>query len=258
MNRHVPLAGQSNFRDLGGYATADGREVKWGMVYRAGELNELTEDDVVMLGQLGIKTVVDLRSTQEIDARGEARIPEGTRVLPTPIASALLGSKLIPLLLDGDFSKIPENLLATVNRGLVTDCQEQFAALLSAVADPGQRPLVFNCTQGKDRTGFGAAVILSALGVPWDTIVEDYLLSNVYREKDNEKLLALIRGFVTEQHEDEVDLSRISALLVVEESNINAARAQVMESYGSFEVFIHEALGFSNSELERLRDDLLS
>jgi protein-tyrosine phosphatase len=62
MDRHVPLSGQPNFRDLGGYETADGRRVKWGRVYRSGELSQLSEDDVAKLGDLGIKTVVDLRS----------------------------------------------------------------------------------------------------------------------------------------------------------------------------------------------------
>ena len=74
MNRHVPLTGQPNFRDLGGYAAGDGRRIKWGAVYRSGELSQLTDDDVGKLGQLGIRTVVDFRSPEEVSARGEGRL----------------------------------------------------------------------------------------------------------------------------------------------------------------------------------------
>ncbi len=70
MNRHVPLNGQPNFRDLGGYAAKDGRTVKWGRVYRSGELSQLSNDDVGTLGGLGIKAVVDLRSPEEVSAHG--------------------------------------------------------------------------------------------------------------------------------------------------------------------------------------------
>ena len=71
MNRHVPLTGQPNFRDLGGYAASDGRTIKWGLVYRSGELSQLSNDDVGKLEGLGIRAVVDLRSPEEVSARGE-------------------------------------------------------------------------------------------------------------------------------------------------------------------------------------------
>jgi len=90
MDRHIPLTGQPNFRDLGGYAASDGRRIKWGVVYRSGELSQLSDDDVSKLGDLGIRTVVDLRSPEEVSARGEGRLPPGVRVLPMPIASRTL------------------------------------------------------------------------------------------------------------------------------------------------------------------------
>lgn len=260
MNRHIPLSGQPNFRDLGGYQTADGRHVKWGVVYRSGELSQLSEADVGKLGELGIKSVVDLRSPQEVSARGASRTPRGTRLLPLPIASSDVFAKLIPMFLEGDFSQVPPDLLARVNRLLVSDFSEQFGGLLRAIGDPSNRPLVFHCTQGKDRAGFGAAMVLSALGVPWDTVVEDYLLSNRFREEENEKMLGMIRSFVASRagtEGAEIDISRLTGLLYVEEASLAAARAEITERHGSVEAFLVDGLGCARDELERLRNELL-
>ena len=114
---------------------------------------------------------------------------------PLPIASSDMFAKLIPMLLQGDFSEVPSDLLDRVNRLLVRDFSDQFGGLLRILSDPANRPLVFHCTQGKDRAGFGAAMVLSALGVPWATVVEDYLLSNHFRKVENDKMLRAIRGF---------------------------------------------------------------
>lgn len=260
MNRHVPLSGQPNFRDLGGYPSADGRRVRWGSVYRSGELSQLSEADVDTLGSLGIKTVVDLRSPQEVSARGEGRLPPGARVLPLPVTSSNMFAKLIPMFLRGDFSEVPPNMLDEVNRVLVRDFTEQYGALLGALADPTNRPLVFHCTQGKDRAGFGAAMVLSALGVPWGSVVEDYLLSNRYRKKENDKLLEMMRGFATARSDfngEEFSFSRVEALLYVKAQSIEAARAEIEERYGSIEGFLTTGLGCSSEALARLRDELL-
>ena len=142
MNRHVPLSGQPNFRDLGGYASADGREVRWGAVYRSGELSQLSDADIGTLGSLGIKTVVDLRSPEEVSARGEGKLPPGAQVVPLPITSSDMFARLIPMFLKGDFSQVPPNMLDTVNRVLVRDFTEQYSTLLRTLADPANRPLV--------------------------------------------------------------------------------------------------------------------
>ncbi len=260
MNRHVPLEGQPNFRDLGGYASADGRTVRWGTVYRSGELSQLSDADVDKLGALRIKTVVDLRSPQEVSARGEGRLPPGAQSFPLPITSSDMFAKLIPMFLKGDFSQVPPNMLDTVNRVLVRDFTEQYGGLLRALCEPKNRPLVFHCTQGKDRAGFGAAMVLSALGVPWETVVDDYLLSNQFRKEENDKLLGMMRGFAAQRdgaNVEEMSFSRVEALLYVKEQSIHAAHAEIIERYGSIDGFLTDGLGCSTESLARLRDDLL-
>ncbi len=260
MDRHVPLKGQPNFRDLGGYEATDGRRVKWRSLYRSGELSQLSPEDVDKLAELGIRTVIDLRSPQEVAARGEGRLPPGAEVRPMPIASSDVFSKLIPMFLKGDFSQVPPNLLERVNRLLVTEFAAQFGGLLGAVLDRASRPLVFHCTQGKDRAGFGAAVVLSALGVPWETVVEDYLLSNHYRKAENDKLLAMVRQFAASQGKgdaEDLPFGRVGGLLYVKEQSIQAAYAEILDRHGSIERYLVEGLGASEEALARLRDDLL-
>ncbi len=260
MDRHVPLSGQPNFRDLGGYETGDGRRIKWGAVFRSGELSQLSIDDVGKLGALGIRTVVDLRSPEEVSARGEGRVPPGTRILGTPIASSDMFAKLIPMLLQGDFSQVPPDFLDDVNRALVRNFTEPYAVLLRALSDRANRPLVFHCTQGKDRAGLGAALVLSALGVPWETVIEDYLLSNHFRKEENDKMLGMIRGFAASQggsDSEEMAFSRVEGLLYVKEQSLQAAHAEIIERHGSVETFLTDRLGCSTEGLARLRDELL-
>jgi protein-tyrosine phosphatase len=260
MNRHVPLRGQPNFRDLGGYAASDGRTVKWGLVYRSGELSQLSNDDVRKLGGLGIKAVVDLRSPEEVSARGAGRLPPEAKAHPMPIASSDMFAKLIPMFLKGDFSQVPPNMLDTVNRMLVRDFTQEYARLLRVVSNSANRPLVFHCTQGKDRAGFGAAMVLSALGVPWETVVEDYLLSNHFRKEENDKMLGMIRTFAASQagpEGEEIAFSRVEGLLYVKEQSLQAAHAEIIERHGSIAAFLSEGLGCSEDGLRRLRDDLL-
>jgi protein-tyrosine phosphatase len=171
--REIPLVGQNNFRDLGGYRAADGRSVKWGQLYRSGELSELEDDDVERLTELGIRSVVDLRSQTEMDSKGPDRLPEGTEIVSLTIDPGDLSPIVGPAFATGDFSHIPSDLLCQINRAYVHDCRQQLSELLSIAADATQRPLVFHCTQGKDRAGISAAVLLSALGVPWKGVVED-------------------------------------------------------------------------------------
>ena len=260
MNRHVSLSGQPNFRDLGGYATEDGRTVRWRTLFRSGELSQLTPDDVEALGRLGIKTIVDLRSTEEVGLRGPSLVPDGVRARAIPVASNTMLAKLIPSFLQGDFSQVPADLLFEVNRLLVRDFTEQYAELLDVIGEPANRPVVFHCTQGKDRAGFAAMVVLSALGVPWTTVVEDYLLSNRYRKEDNEALLGLMRALAANRsgHDGEQTLSRhVEDLLYVKEQNLEAALGEIVDRYGSVRSYLIDGLDCSEGRLERLRDELL-
>ncbi|MFE8585675.1 tyrosine-protein phosphatase [Sphingomonas sp. NCPPB 2930] len=175
--RVLPLQGGRNFRDLGGYRTADGRMVKWGLLYRSGQMHDLTPADYVTLQRLGIRTVCDFRDTRE--RAGEPTLwPAGRKpkVLSDDYALDMSG-----MMLPGDPStwtheQVVAAMTATYPK-LLDQFRGQYARMFAELL-AGDVPLAFHCTAGKDRTGVAAALLLTALGVPRATIVEDYLLSN--------------------------------------------------------------------------------
>ena len=173
----LPLEGGLNFRDLGGYPSEDGRRIRWGQLFRSGTMHRLTDADYRHLETLGIKVVYDLRSTLE---RREA--PTDWRAAPaeylfrdyenTSTALADLGeaatADAVRELMIRAYVRMP-----TTHRDAY---RELFARLVKADV-----PLVFNCAAGKDRTGVAAALVLSALEVRRDIIVNDFTaLSETY------------------------------------------------------------------------------
>jgi protein-tyrosine phosphatase len=258
--RRVELAGQDNFRDLGGYETSDGRRVKWRHLYRSGELSALTDDDVDMLARLGIRTVVDLRGESEVAKKGPDRLPPGVSLHSIAIEPGDLSPILGPAFVSGDFSGVPEDLLLRINREYVRDWRHKLAELLRVAAEPANCPLVFHCTQGKDRAGINAAILLSALGVPWETVLEEYLLSNSQRREQAEAGLGGMRASAARQRgvaPEDVDMTNIRGLFFVDSMYLGAAHDEITREFGSVEAFIRDGIGWSGSELQSLRDALL-
>lgn len=176
-SRVLPLQGGRNFRDLGGYRTADGRTVKWGLLYRSGQMHDLTPADYATLQKLGIRTVCDFRDTRERTAE-PTLWPAGQtpKVLSDDYALDMSSLKL-----PGDPStwtheQVVGAMTATYPK-LLDQFRGQYRRMFAELL-AGDVPLAFHCTAGKDRTGVAAALLLTALGVPRATIVDDYLLSN--------------------------------------------------------------------------------
>ena len=261
--RHVALDGQPNFRDLGGYETTDGRTVRWGQVYRSGELPRLSDNDVAKLEELEIHTVVSFLTEKEIEARGPDRLPDGTLEVALPMEAGNLGD-LLAVVVEarntGDFSEVPADINPDIHRRLMGEARDYYATMLREIADPTSRPLVFHCSHGIHRTGTAAAILLSALGVPWETVREDYLLSNTYRGEEIEHRLAQLRDLYAENNgisPDEVDTTNMDAFYILQGAYIDAALEQAVEDYGSMEAYIRDGLGITDEEVEELRSQLL-
>lgn len=174
--RLLPLEGGRNFRDLGGYRTADGRQVRWGRIYRSGVMSGLTSGDMDYLSKLGVKVICDLHSPQE------------RRDEPSPFLKAKYPEVVA---FDYDMNASLDQLARAKTRAQAIDvfaaAYVQFLDMLTphytqlfARLSAGDAPLALNCSAGKDRTGMGSALILSVLGVPRETIVADYALTQVY------------------------------------------------------------------------------
>lgn len=262
--RHIPLEGEPNFREFGGFETADGKKVRTGKVYRSGKLSKLTDADVQELEQLGIKTVVNFLSPNEIAHDGADRLPDGVKHISIPIdpRTGLEGilEELIHARKTGDFSKIPPDVNPEIHRVLVGEAREQYAQLIRTVLDEDNLPLVFHCSHGVHRTGTAAAIMLSALGVPWDAVREDYLLSNECRKEQNDKRIGQLRDLAAEHSgvaPQEVDTANIRAFYVLDGSYIDASKETVKKDYGSFDQYLLEGLELTQEEVAALRELML-
>lgn len=254
--RHYPLDGADNFRDLGGYATSDGRVVAWGRLFRSGHLGHLTRADLAAVDQLGIRLVCDLRSPSERDDV-VSRFPSGTevKVVTLPVDYPALEPGLVRRrLLGRDFAAgaLAETVLAAY-RAYVTDFAPAFAGMLRALAEPGHVPALMHCNGGKDRTGFAATIVLLTLGVPRATIVDDYLLTNHFTRWTTRRRVWLV--FLASRLS--VRPREMRTLLEAREPYLDAAFTAMEKRFGSIETYLREALGVTDELRERLRAALL-
>ncbi|WP_052391004.1 tyrosine-protein phosphatase [Streptomyces sp. NRRL B-24484] len=287
--RSLGLRGAVNARDLGGYRTADGRVVKPGAALRADALNRLGEDDLALLADHGLRQIVDLRSLDEVREAG----PDIVRGLPTAeIAAAELSATPVTVerttddgitlhhlpvfarefdiyvalrnaLADRDADKQrallgdgrAEGMMIGLYRWFVTDAvaRERFATVVRLLAEPGGTPLLFHCSAGKDRTGWTAALVLTALGVDRDTVYEDYLLTN---ERSAAIVEHVVDSFGTR------GLMKEPALLLpifrADRTYLDAAYEEVAAGWPSFEDFWRDGLGLDDTVLDGLRANLLA
>jgi protein-tyrosine phosphatase len=177
--RLLPLEGGNNFRDFGGYITADGRRVREGKLFRSGVMTSLTEADQQFLNELGIRTIVDFRSSEELDLFPNHWASNSDVDLVVHDYSI---GEIYDLMYDESGCKYPvEHLYQIFPSILVPQLTLFFKHLVS-----DQAPAVVNCSAGQDRTGLASAMVLWVLGVPWDTIIEDYHLSTRYRRPEIE------------------------------------------------------------------------
>lgn len=170
LDRNITLEGAFNFRDLGGYPAADGRTIAWRRLFRSDGLSRLTALDLAALVDLGIDTVIDLRTAGE---RERDSMPEGPftpAVHHLPMMDVLPTEEELVAWVDEDF------LIGRYSQ-MLDDGSAAIADAVRVLSTPGAVPAVFHCAAGKDRTGILAAVVLGLLGVDDDVIAADYALS---------------------------------------------------------------------------------
>jgi protein-tyrosine phosphatase len=176
LERTITFEGCLNFRDLGGYATRDGRVVRWRRLFRSDSLHRMSEADVArLLDELGVVTVVDLRTRTERDRGGPvpAESTETMRCLHVPMVDELFAEPSARPRTDVRLTDMGEGYAAMLGQA-----GEQVATVLRLLAEPDVYPAVFFCAAGKDRTGVLAAIVLAVLGVDDDDIVADYALTD--------------------------------------------------------------------------------
>ena len=262
MMRHLGLTGAPNTRDLGGIQTVDGRSVRSGMLIRSGELSRLTDTDVDRLADCGLKTVVDFRTDYEKSEKPDAVVP-GVRYVACPIMEQMTG-----ITREQSGNEIPPFFRAAILAG--KDAEDRMCGLylplvegaysishyrefLQIVLHHSDGALLYHCTAGKDRVGVATMLILSALGVPRDTILEDYLLTNTYIASETAQTVETAK-----RYSDDPDLEfAIWAFDSARERYLRNAWSSIDRNYGSTEVFLEQKLGIGTHETALLREKYL-
>ncbi|WP_167854815.1 tyrosine-protein phosphatase [Mangrovimicrobium sediminis] len=256
-HRMLNFEGVRNFRDLGGYPTADGRHVRWGVLYRAGSLDETSRADQQGLARLDLYALVDFRSAPEKEEAPDQLPPEPAfKVVEIPIldeGNNALDEKFREASETGDFSALdPDALMTDAYRDFATVFSPEFASFFDLLLEADGRPVLWHCTAGKDRTGFSSAVLLRLLGVPEDVIYRDYMASGDQAIEARSATLSLLRMTRGDEAAD-----KVKTLLGVEEHWLRASFAAIDERYGSFDNYLQQALGLDAAKQARLRERLL-
>lgn len=251
--RLLPLEGGSNFRDMGGYPAMDGKRVRRGLLFRSGAPSSLSDADHAYLARFGIESVMDLRSSEELD------LYPNRWVATADIDYYTIDYSIVDMLA----ARSPEQLqdLSVVYPDLAYSIKPQMTQYFTLLAE-GKAPIVVNCSAGQDRTGITSALLLSVLGVPREIVVEDYLLSSDFRRP------AIERGSVDLAAAAETnafaammaryaqgETTHASPLMTAEgRPFLDFALDRIEADYGSIEGFMTEGLGLSAAQLQSIRE----
>ena len=253
--RRLALEGAYNFRDLGGIQTSDGKTIRWGRVFRSDTLTRLTSADYMRLNAIGVGLVCDLR-TREERKTDPTEWQDGSPVFVlAPVSEndkgASQNSTLADALRSGKMSvEDGKRMFEQFYIRMVFDSAPKFGAVLRAI-ETSDRPSIFHCTGGRDRTGITAAMLLHILGVPRERILSDFVLSTRYL---NERQTTTS----TPATEAEAQQARLYAeVILLQPRYIEAVFKAIDERYGSFDRYRRDALHFSDPDVTALRARLL-
>ena len=236
-----------NLRDLGGYKATKGKYVKWGKVYRSGDVSILGEWDSIRIQNLGVKTIIDLRTPREIKNDPPKYKAENFINIPVSIGKTADARRRV---LAGEIRKGDAQIFMEDEYiQFVTDNTQQFAKVMDELLKEENYPILVNCSIGKDRTGFFSAMLLTALGVDKESVMEDYMASNQHIKIKN--INDIMYRLTTDAQES------VTVFLTAEEGLMDLAFHKIKQEYGSVEKYLTKGLLLTDKKRERLKDLLL-
>jgi protein-tyrosine phosphatase len=238
--RLIALEGAVNFRDLGGYVAEGGFQTRWRVLFRADGLGDLTADDLEVMRTLGIRTVIDLRSGDELERGRYDTDAHPVTFHHYPIIEKLPDAE--------EFDRRP-GLLGSQYKEMLRDAGPAFLGVLQVLTSPDALPAVFHCTAGKDRTGVLSALVLSLLGVEEETVVADYALSGAAMVRLRAKILV-------KYPESRETIENISEVFSAEPAQMERLLDHLRAEYGSVEAYLRN-LGAGDELIAALRAELL-
>ena len=247
--RNVNVPGVQNFRDLGGYPIySRHKRVRWGMLYRSAQIDVTQSATLDKLNRLGIRTIIDLRDTSE---RPQPALPPPTqpRIVQIPIPAGCLTDILTGIDRESIQNDTVYRIVERINRHIVAAHASAFRRVFDVLLDEDNYPAVIHCTTGKGRTGIATALVLSALGVNKEDIMEDYRLSNRYFDIPSATSYAY--ELPTRSQE------ALTTVYSAREGFLDAARNEIESTYGSVDEYLTQAVGLQKEEVRQLRKILL-
>jgi protein-tyrosine phosphatase len=247
--RKLGMQGTPNFRDFGGYSTAGGRRVKWGFLFRSGQLSSLSDQDINLLSSLELDLICDFRRQEEQEG-DPSRLPlrNPPRIASLPIIPGS-NSRFFEQV-EGQMAdrQAMFDFMVEINRDFAEAQSETYARMFREILSVENARFLVHCAAGKDRTGFAAAIILMALGVSREMVMRDYMLTGQFFQPESE--IARLR----EKYQmHQMDSQSILPMLEVHEDYLARALLAIEQSYPSVEVYLEEALGVGAAELAELK-----
>lgn len=250
MERHINVKGGYNIRDIGGYKTSDGGIVKWRKLFRAGLLSRIDMSQPELMSSLSLRSICDFRTLAEQEASPDSwHELEKLKRYSFPIGEGRV-DKLEQMkatdLMAGD-----SHHLYKANRSYVTKEAQQYRDYFKMVLDADNYPILYHCTAGKDRTGFATFLLLSALGVDRQTIIEDYLLTNVYLKSFVDNVVGgMAKNLGIAEH-------LVRTIFEAKSEYLSGALKPIEERHGSVEIYLEEELHVGASQISKLKELLV-
>jgi protein-tyrosine phosphatase len=234
--RHIKFDNIHNFRDIGGYETADGKKVKWGKIYRSGQLYSPTHNDIDKIYSLNIKTIMDFRSKHEINDKPNY-VFENVNYLHSP---AVDDGKIVSDM--RSLANMDKNIMKQFYIDVPIN-NKTYKKMFRLLLETENLPMVIHCTAGNDRTGAASALILLALGVDVETVIEDYLLTNIYLLDFKEKILLMYKSQL-----DDIGYKNMDYMLSTQQEFLKSSIENISKIYGNFDKYFREDINLTESE----------
>lgn len=247
-NRTIEMNNIKNFRDVGGYFTADNRQIKWGEIYRSADLTNATLYDQERIRRLNIKTIIDFRSDRTAK-KYPLLLHPSIRKIALPLAP-MDAEKLDEQVRDEHFDR--SDAIRYVQESyvdIVENHKEQFGEMFDLLTNDSNYPILMTESLGKDGVGLASYFILYALGVPPGTLEDDYMLSN--REIDPAKAKIDARNLSEPLQE------AVTAMLSVNRAYLNYVIEHIKQKYGSVDNYLEKELRVTVGKKNLLRKYLL-
>lgn len=246
--RNLNIAGIQNFRDLGGYRVRNGmKSVRWGMLYRSADIDNMDDNAIRELHSIGIKTIIDLRDKREVTDR--SRVEKNFHVIHLPIKENMIEDFLQKVQERKLVCDTVSRLVEQSNRDMVKDNLNVYHDIFNVLLEKKNYPIIIHCSSGEGRTGIVSALILYALDVDDDDIMDDYCLSNKYFN---------IAQFSKFGYNLPVECQEaVTTIFSARQNFLDAAFQQMEHLYGDTDAYLQKGVGLSKSKINKLRSILL-